>query len=151
MDLIVGVNSYMTVEEADELVENVFFDTEEEYKLWNSLSESSKSKLIYRATKLIETMLFLGRKTGQGPLNFPRFIWCKNYECPDDVKIAILKQGLKSLSNQGKSEVNMQEMGIKSYSIKGASISFSDSLNVGRLSNGVYQSVYETYLAKWTY
>ena len=42
MELVVGVNSYMTVEEADFIVNDVFFDDDDDAKLWASMTDDNK-------------------------------------------------------------------------------------------------------------
>ena len=153
MKLVVGENSYMTVDEANEIVEDNFFEDDTEYVTWKGLSENDKTKVIYNGTKLIETLPFIGvQYPGYQNMKWPRLISLRYVECPYDVKVAILNQGLKDKENYNKQETKLQELGVKTYSIKGASISFGDSLSGGqKLSNGVYSTVFDTYLSKWVH
>lgn len=151
MELVKGVNSYMTLEEANSIVSDTFYDDEDEAKTWNGLSDNDKIKLIYRSTKVINTLVFLGiQYPSDGDLRWPRMICSQYVDCPDDVKIAILLQGIKNKQNSVKDESKLQELGVKSYSIKGASISFDSNASL-KLSNGIYTSVYDTYLSRWVY
>jgi len=66
MALTKGVNSYLTVEEADELLA---------YRInndaWLSADSTTKEKALITATKLIDTFNFVGQATGDS-LAFPR-------------------------------------------------------------------------------
>ena len=50
-------------------------------------------------------------------------------ECPYDVKAAILKQGIRDKLNSNKNETKLQELGVRTYSIKNASVTFGDGLS----------------------
>lgn len=142
----------MTVEEADQIIEDVFFDDDAEAVLWNSLSDNDKTKIIYKGTKLIDNLPFLGiQYPGYESMKWPRLIQFAFVDCPYDVKIAILKQALKDKMNSSKEETKLQELGVKTYSIKNASISFNDNNLQGRLQNGVYDTIFREYLTKWVY
>lgn len=153
MELTIGVNSYMDLEEADALVKNELLATEEEYITWNSLSNDDKSKLIVRGTRLVDQLPFLGNKLNlddvQG-LHWPRLINNIKFECPTDIKVGLIRQVIRSYINKNKQETKLQEMGVKNYSINKASISFSDK-NITKLSNGIYIDILDEYFSKWVY
>ena len=117
----------MTVEEADSIVNDVFFTDDDDAKLWAGMTDDSKSKVIYAGTKLINRLPFIGvRYPGLNRMPWPRLTSAGLTECPYDVKVAILKQGLRDRTNSNKNETKLQELGVKSYSIKNASITFGD-------------------------
>lgn len=153
MEFIVGQNTYMSVEEADSIVSDVYFEDEEEYKLWDTFDELGKQRMILKGTKLIDRLPFLGiQYPGYQSMKWPRLIQYRYVDCPHDVKVAIIKQALKEKIKHATQEHNLQELGVKTYSIKGASISFADSNATGvTLSNGIYTEIYSEYLDKWTY
>ena len=66
------------------------------------------------------------RYPGLNRMPWPRLTSAGLTECPYDVKVAILKQGLRDRTNSNKNETKLQELGVKSYSIKNASITFGD-------------------------
>jgi hypothetical protein len=153
MELTIGVNSYMDLEEADTLVKNELLATEEEYITWNSLSDEDKAKLIVRGTKLVDQLPFLGNKLNlddvQG-LHWPRLITNIKFECPTDIKVGLIRQVLRSYINKNKQETKLQEMGVKTYSINKASISFGDKNN-SKLDNGIYSDIFQEYFRRWVY
>lgn len=153
MEFVVGKNTYMSVEEADSIIDEIYFEDEEEYKIWSTLDETGKQRLILKGTKLIDRLPFLGLQyPGYQSMKWPRLIQYQYIDCPHDVKIAILKQVLKEKIHHSTQEHSLQELGVKSYSIKGASISFTDSsTNGNKLSNGVYSDIFNEYLVRWTY
>lgn len=142
----------MTVEEADSIVNDVFFTDDDDAKLWAGMTSDSKSKVIYAGTKLINRLPFIGvRYPGLNRMPWPRLTSAGLTECPYDVKVAILKQGLRDRTNSNKNETKLQELGVKSYSIKNASITFGDQLSKLKLTNGVYQDIFSEYLENWVY
>lgn len=142
----------MTVEEADSIVNDVFFTDDDDAKLWAEMTDDSKSKVIYAGTKLINRLPFIGvRYPGLNRMPWPRLTGAGFTECPYDVKVAILKQGLRDRMNSNKNETKLQELGVKSYSIKNASITFGDQLSKLKLTNGVYQDIFSEYLENWVY
>lgn len=152
MELVVGVNSYMTVEEADSIVNDVFFDDDDDAKLWTSMTDNNKQKIILAGTRLINRLPFLGQQyPGFDRLPWPRLINGVYMECPYDVKAAILKQGLRDRINSNKNETKLQELGVRTYSIKNASVTFGDGLSKIKLNNGVYSDIFSEYLDRWVY
>lgn len=146
----VGVNTYMTVEEADSIVEDEFDSAEAEYEIWQGLNTASKQRVILKGTRLADTLVWRGKRyPGYQQMPWPRLIQYRYVDCPYEVKVGILKQALKDRVNNVKQETKLQELGVKSYSIKGASITFTDNINQNRLSNGIYDTVYREYFEKW--
>ena len=147
----VGVNTYMTVEEADSIVEDEFDSTDTEYEIWQGLDTAGKQRVIIKGTRLVNTLIWRGTQyPGYQQMPWPRLIQYRYVDCPYEVKVGILKQSLKDRVNDVKQETKLQELGVKSYSIKGASITFTDNINQNRLSNGIYDTVYREYFEKWT-
>lgn len=151
MELTVGTNSYMSLKEADTIVENELLDTSNEYKDWKSLSEENKTKLIVKGTRTVDSIPFRGVKyniSRVGELQWPRLINNELIECPPEIKLALLMQVLRDYKNDNSQEAKLQEMGVKSYSINKASISFGDK-NSTKLDNGIYNDIYFGLLRKW--
>lgn len=150
MELIVGENSYMSLEEANSIIENELLDSDEEYTTWNSLSDDNKTKLIVKGTRLIDTIPWKGTKYNLivGSLQWPRLINNQLVDCPDSIKLGLLQQVLLDYSNKGKQENKLLEMGVKSYSINKASISFSDK-NTKKLENGIYIDIFNESFRNW--
>lgn len=154
MELQVNVNSYMTLDEAKQLVEDyIVEDAVLEY--FGTLSDDFVSKLINRSTKIVNKLHFKGYKVdSKQELNFPRYV-CSDYkklyvECPEDVKIAIALQAIYDSYFLNKEEIQLQKLGVSSKSLGSVSVSFSGSVIDEKLTNGIYKDVYETYLRKYT-
>ena len=151
MSIEIGINSYMSLDEANEIMEEELLSNDSDLIAWKALSDTDKEKLIIIGTRLVDKLPFLGIKYNDKiVLQWPRVMNNKEVECPRDIKIGLLKQVLRDYSNKDKNETKLQELGVKSYSIKNASISFSD-VNSNKLSNGVYKDIYLEYFSKWTY
>lgn len=151
MILEVDVNSYLTVEEADNLVSNNLDDDSEDSIEWNKLSTDSKEKLLIKGTRLVDKLPYLGVKYNpSSKLNWPRIINLNKKECPDDVKLGLICQMLKSRRNSSKQELKLQELGVKDYKIKNASITFADRNNT-KVDCGIYKSIFDEYFIKHVY
>ena len=151
MSIEIGINSYMSLDEANEIMEEELLSNDSDLMAWKALSDTDKEKLVIIGTRLVDKLPFLGIKYNDKiVLQWPRVMDNKEVECPRDIKIGLLKQVLRDYYNKNKQETKLQELGVKSYSIKNASISFSD-VNSNKLSNGVYKDIYLEYFSKWTY
>ena len=71
-------------------------------------------------------------------------------ECPDDVKLGLICQMLKSRRNSSKQELKLQELGVKDYKIKNASITFADKNNT-KVDCGIYKGIFDEYFIKYIY
>ncbi len=71
--MTVGIDTYVTVEKADELVRLYFRPTDEFRVFWCALSEDEKEGYLMRSAQQIDALVYTGRKrvTGQ-PMQFPR-------------------------------------------------------------------------------
>lgn len=153
MELTVGVNSYMDLDEAKALLDEELFSDDEELLLWNTLGDDDKTKLIIKGTRLIDKLPFRGVRNTlykTDVLSWPRIINYELVECPRDVKLGLLRQTLKDKINRSKHESKLIEMGVTSYKVSEASISFGDK-NISKLSNGIYTEIYDEYLHGWIY
>ena len=151
MMLTVGVNSYMSLEEADTIIENELLDSDEEYTIWNSLNNKNKEKLIVRGTRTVDVIPFRGVKyniSKVGELQWPRLINNELIECPDDIKLGLLIQVLRDYKYKDRQETTLLELGVTNYKIKDASISLDPS-KINKLGNGVYNDIFDLYFRKW--
>ena len=159
--LVVGENCYFDVAEANQMIENEFMPTEKKYIIWNGLSDNDKATIIYRNTKAFEMPIwYKGCKIyNSNPLEWPRNIDSITVECPDDVKMGILMNGVMSLleadANSGDNYQSLINNGIKEYKIKDASVTFEDdakSLNeYAKLSDNdsIYKNIVTKYFNGW--
>lgn len=120
MKLVVGVNSYMTLEEANEIVADNFMSTDNKRVYWNNLEDDNdKNILIYKATELIDkdSMLYIGRKAeASQAMQFPRVIGSNIIECPKDIKEGIVMLALNNAVQSTNSHLQLIESGITSWS-----------------------------------
>lgn len=76
VELKEGINSYVTIEDADSYIESHFLDNSPEYKAWFSteLTEENKMRLLISSTTSIDNLFkFRGKKLNDAQiLQFPR-------------------------------------------------------------------------------
>lgn len=152
MELQVGINSYITLEEVKELA-NDYILIDEKLDLFNTLSDKDICRLVNSVTKKINKLPFKGKKeTEEQLLEFPRVFNKKHVECPEDIKIAIVLQAVEEKYSKEKDEIKLRELGVSSYSVDGASISFKDKVDSGgvRLYGGIYKDIYVDYIREHT-
>lgn len=166
--IIIGVNSYITIEEADKIINDNYLDTDDEFITWNNLSENNKAVLILRATKLIdiESLKYRGKKVDIAqPMEFPRDVSNDDtlsgiytndiLNCPDEIKTAIVESAINNYMKNKTEEASLIKKGIQSYKIKDASVSFFNNANsenvtvAGMLS--MPKSMWETSFSKYSY
>lgn len=150
----VGKNTYFTVEEADEIIEQEFMSTDEESVYWNSLTnDKDKEVLIKKATALMEKLMYIGVKDNiNNKMKWPRKIDCKLIEFPYELKIAVLAQGIRMHKDLGSEANKLQTQGVKKYTTAEASIEFIGSNeNKTIMKNNIYKDVYDTYIKSWVH
>lgn len=151
MEFEIGTNTYMSVTEADSIMAAEFDSESAEYILWSQLDDLGKQRLIIKGTRLADKLPYIGTQyPGTNSLRWPRLISSRYFECPYDIKVGILKQSTKEAINSSKNEHKLQELGVKSYSIKGASISFTDKA-YNKIALGIYEDIYSECFSKWVY
>lgn len=73
MGLQIGLDSYVTLEEANRIIEENNLSTSELVVKWNSLLESDKEVMLRTSCRDINNLKFAGRRKGTGQLlEFPR-------------------------------------------------------------------------------
>lgn len=71
--LTVGKDSYVTLEEANDIISENFISTDEVYVFWQGLSDSDKEALLRSSRRSIDSLKFTGRRKVPGQiLEFPR-------------------------------------------------------------------------------
>lgn len=152
MELKVGYNSYMTMDEVNEYINSTYVSATPERKAWEALSEDDKAVAIIKSTRLVDrdSMLYVGRKVDKfQKMQFPRD---KYPVCPEEIKEGIILIALRELVYSDTEEMNMINKGIKSFSDGGGlSMSFntSDSI-IGKKVNGISIDIYNGYFADYT-
>jgi hypothetical protein len=166
-ELIIGKNSFMDVAEADKIISDNYMDTDNEYQVWNSLSENNKSALIIKYTKYInnESLLYRGKKVDiTQNMEFPRDVSNDDQlsgiydndilDCPDEIKLAIVSLAVDNYISSQSEEAAMIRKGIQTYKIKDASVTFNtdkgnnNNINiggVGSMPRSIWDSCFKKY------
>ena len=157
MALVVGTNSYIDVQEANQLITDNFMSNDPIRVFWNSItSDSDKESLILNSTKKFDrdSMCYKWfKQDAEQPLQFPRVDTYKRViECPEDIKLGLLLQGIKNnMANAYAEYQQLKAQGVKQFADgSGAKIEFFDTfqskdIDTSVMDNGLYSSVYNTY------
>lgn len=122
--LTVGTDSYVTIEEADEIV-RLLSDSPQLKDEWFNLSDSDKECKLRNACYRIESMRLASHKHSiSQELQFPRGT---DSTVPERVKQAQVLEAMQSLDTAAAKRRELQEQGVKSVSIGNTSESYSDS------------------------
>ena len=140
MEIVVGQNSYMTVAEADELIQYLPFN-DSCRKLWESLDdENKKTSIILSSTFLYDndSMEYIGiKKDKEQSLQFPRIYKDNEIDCPFYVKLGLLILGLSDISSNDSEEESLRKAGIKSFADgSGAKMEFVENLKTTHVKSG---------------
>ena len=138
-------DSYMTLEEVEEIKQVIIPAGSSEDKCWDSLSPDAKLRSVLLATNLLEnTLMFVGKRfdKNQG-FQFPRVYKGRIINLPDEYKMGIVLQAVKTITSNSSEKNELLKSGVKSYEVEGASISFFDSAyEKQKDKNGIYKDVY---------
>lgn len=156
MELIVGTNSYIDIQEANQLITDNFMSTDPIRVFWESIgNDSNKESLILNSTRKFDrdSMCYKWfKQDNEQTLQFPRVDIYKNViQCPEDIKLGLLIQGIKeNMLNKYAEYQELKAQGIKSYKIKDASVEWFDTfqtkdIDTTKLSNGMFTKVYNLY------
>lgn len=158
-ELIVGQNSFICLDEANEIVNNNYTSFDNEYKFWTELSDDDKRVLLIRGTSLLNSERFVWKgqrvKIDQ-PLTFPRKL--RNgriIEFGSDMKIGLLELIIKKQIAKSNELDILKLSGVTSFSDGGGmSVRFdstSDSKNGGDfIGSDIPLSVFNTYFKMYT-
>lgn len=161
MGIVVGTNSYITVQEADQLIAEYFTSSNPIRVFWGTISnDSDKESIIISSTKKFDrdSMCYKWFKQDiNQPLQFPRVDIHKNViECPEDIKLGLLLQGIKTnMMDKYNEYQELKAQGVKQFADgSGAKIEFFDTfqtkdIDTSMLSNGMYKLVYDQYFADY--
>lgn len=131
-ELIKNENSYVSLEEANALVENSYISSSDEYKWWNTLSDSDKAVLVLNSTRMLNNDVLCGWRGARldevQSLSFPRKL--KNGTIVEwtSAMSGGLIELLFEVNKSSYSEYGrLRKEGIASYKIKDASITLHDN------------------------
>lgn len=132
-ELVVGENSYISLDEANSLVENNYISFSDEYKFWSSLSDNDKAVMVLNATNLItdDTFLWKGvRADSEQNLVFPRKLENDDIiEFSDKMKIGLIELVMRMNATNFNKFGQLIKNGISSFSDgAGMSVKFVDNI-----------------------
>ena len=147
MALIVGTDTYISLDDAQEYLSENYISTDEKLIAWNALSDMDKEILLRKALKTIEAQPYAGFKAcSTQTLEFPRAIytmipydvyepsgiwpdnWYVQSEVPSTVKYAQCEIAFETASGTS-NRVKLQRQGVKSFSLGNLSETYSGASN----------------------
>lgn len=157
--LVVGTNSYMTIDEANDIIDSLV-STDSLVSLWNNLSDKDKEAIIINVIEKYDNdkMEYIGVKKDKNQnLQFPRILENGDIlECPYKIKKGLLLQGLSDLNNSTSAfgvEQTLRANGIKQFADgSGASITFSDAsdTNIYVVGSGLNKNLFDMYFSDYS-
>ena len=152
------MSAYLTVEQADVIVKQLYVSNDTSRIFWEGLSPDDKAILLNDATKLIDNkrLLWKGRKydVKQQEHQFPRMIYrgiptkCTIVEIDDTFLQGIVELAIASWQYMHSEEFKLMQNGVSSYKVKDASISFAGGTKNNVL--GIPKAIWDTYFAQWS-
>lgn len=135
MDLIVGVNSYISLDDANNYVKQLRMSTDKGRKKWEQLSDEDKAVLINKYTIEVDNLPYFGKRVStEQSLGFPRIISGRYIECPYQVRICIVELSLLELEYDSTDANEHVKLGIETYKIKDASVTYRE--DAGNILSG---------------
>lgn len=152
MALNIGVDSYVTTEEADQYIGRYYLSTDPIALQWKSMTPSDKEVLLRKAANTIDSLPLKGIKADlTQPLAFPRklveFRGCYVVESntpdvPSEVKEAQIEQALVfcgfAVDPSSATRAELQRQGVESFSLGDLSESY------GKGSGQSLETIYTT-------
>ena len=128
-----GINSYLSIEEANDIIKDI--DTS---KRWYELSIEEQSQYLILATVHIDSLMLSSRKhTSEQVLQFPRG---RNTEVPRAVLLAQALEALALSDSQAMQRDSLREQGVTSIKLGNTSESYSDDSNSSSKQNNELKS-----------
>ena len=153
--LEVGVNTYFDLVEAEGIMKR-FVKKNPDRVTWEGLDDDDKEAIIYNSTFLIDKdeMLYKGNKiVSNQPMQFPRKDeFGRAYNCPEDIKVGILLQGIREVQAFSNEELILRENGVHSFSDgSGASVTFESNSKANTKNKlGLYNDIWYKYFQSYT-
>ena len=128
-----GINSYLSLEEANELIKDV--DTSGK---WRELTDGERKQYLILATVHIDSLMLTSRKhSAEQILQFPRG---KSSEVPRAVLMAQALEALTLSDTQAMQRISLREQGVTSIKLGNTSESYSDDSNSSSKQNNELKS-----------
>ena len=158
-ELILGENSFVSLNEANEIVNSNYTSFDSEYKFWTELNDSDKQVLLMQGTNLLNSdrFIWIGQRVKiDQPLVFPRKLRSgRIVEFGLDMKIGLVELVIKRQIAKSSDLDILKLSGVTSFSDGGGmSVRFdntSDSKNGGDfIGSDIPLSVFNTYFKRYT-
>lgn len=133
MELLVGENSYVSLEEAENIVKKLYISSDKEREYWDKLSDEDKTVLIYRANMKLNnpSMLWLGHKYNRKQkMEFPRVTTYRYIEFDNRLKEGLIRLAIEGWIAEHSEEQQMISKGITSFSDGGGMSVHFDNSNI---------------------
>lgn len=159
-DLIVGKNSFISLDESNDIMSSNFLSSSDERVWWDGLTDDDKAVVVLKAVNMLnnDKWFWLGQKIDtEQTLVFPRKL--KNGDIIDidfDFKIGLIKL----IINQNQSQFNKYDelisKGVASFSDGGGmSLKFCDSVVNKKVnetsSDMIPDDIFKSYFIKYTH
>ena len=107
--LEVGVNTYVTITEADDYIESNFGEYDDLAVIWGVLSNREKERYLRASLGQIEALVIPGRPLDRDqPLQFPRCGVFRSGIIPQEVKDAQVENAVEILNSECKARADEQ-------------------------------------------
>lgn len=158
--VVVGVNSFISVAEANEIMSDNYMSMSDEMAWWNGLSESDKAVVLIAATNKLnnEQCRWIGQRVNDNQsLSFPR-INKRNgavYDIDSIFKLGIVELAINDNKPSFSNFDMLTKSGVTSFSDGGGmSVKFSDNIvsrNTGENNNlRIPNELFKTYFMKYS-
>lgn len=153
MELIVGENTYMSLDEANEIINSRYRSNSNIKKIWTELNDEDKTITILSVTERFDNryMFYKGDKLSKDQkLQFPRVINNMTFECPFSIKHGLLLQAIREIEDEQSEEIQLKNKGVKSFADgTGAKIDFETTTkNKNQLD--MYSDIWNKYFSEWS-
>lgn len=113
--MTVGEDTYITVDEANEIISGYFLSDDAQRTAWDALSSADKEVYLRQSLLRIDAQIFSGRKAGTDQaLQFPRY---GKTSVPQSVKIAQALEACAGIGIAAEAEkrAQLQAQGVQSF------------------------------------
>ena len=151
--LVVGTNSYVTLNEANEYIDTHYGDTNDLACYWRVLGDTSQERWLLKSIQQLENVVLTGIKEKQDqPLAFPRVRCYKEFTVPQEVKdaqvenaLGLFKKELSGVSTKQLKTLNTLGV-IKNWRKDENILTESTKLNTNYVESDVAQRLLKSWL-----
>lgn len=158
--VVVGVNSFISLEEANNIIGDNYISTSDTAVWWSGLSDSDKAVCLISATNIInsEQWFWIGKRVDENQsLVFPRLDVENNkeYDINDTFKLGIIKLMINNNETSLNDMYKLIKSGITSFSDGGGmSVKFGDDVvkksSLKSSSDVIPDDIFRTYFIEYS-